>query len=44
MAGNVTLETEADVAAFLAGVEPTGRRADALTLDALFRDVTGWAP
>ena len=33
-----------DVEAFLAAVEPAGRQAEALALDALFRRVTGWEP
>lgn len=33
-----------DVAAFLAAVEPEGRRAEAMALDGLFRRVTGWEP
>jgi len=44
MADAKTIPTGADVAHFLAGVEPTRRRDDAVTLDALFRKVTGYAP
>jgi len=44
MARNKTQPTDADVAAYLASVEHPARRADAQALDALFRDVTGWAP
>lgn len=44
MTENKTVATEADVATFLAAVEPESRRADALALDAVFRDVTGFAP
>jgi hypothetical protein len=35
---------EAAVAAFLAGVTPPGKRAEAEVLDAIFRRVTGTAP
>ncbi|WP_373356069.1 DUF1801 domain-containing protein [Pseudoroseicyclus sp. CXY001] len=42
MAQQTTLSAE--VAAFLAAVEPAGRRADAEALAALFAEVTGWAP
>jgi len=41
---NKTRPTDAAVTAFLDAVEHTTRRADALALDALFRDVTGWQP
>ena len=44
MAENVTQASDADVAAFLAGVEPARRREDGLRLDALFRRATGWRP
>ena len=44
MAENRTQASDADVAAFLAGVEPARRRADGLRLDALFRRATGWRP
>ncbi|MEM6940162.1 MAG: DUF1801 domain-containing protein [Pseudomonadota bacterium] len=33
-----------DVAAFLENVTPPRRKAEAAVLDALFREVTGWAP
>lgn len=33
-----------DAMAFLAGVEPSWKREEALALDALFRRVTGWEP
>ena len=36
--------TDAAVAAFLDAVAPPARRAEALRLDALFRQVTGWRP
>jgi hypothetical protein len=39
-----TQPNDASVAAFLAGVEPPARRADAAVLDALFRRVTGEEP
>ncbi|TYB80547.1 DUF1801 domain-containing protein [Maritimibacter fusiformis] len=42
--GIKTRPTGASVAEFLAGVEPSPRRADALALDAIFREVTGWQP
>jgi hypothetical protein len=44
MADNVTRPTDASVVEFLASVEPSGRRNDALHLDTLFRRVTGWHP
>jgi hypothetical protein len=44
MAENKTQANEASVDAFLCAVEPERRRADGLTLDALFRRVTGWNP
>lgn len=44
MAENKTLPTGDDPGLFLAGVEPARRRADALALDALFREVTGFEP
>ncbi|MEX3014134.1 DUF1801 domain-containing protein [Gymnodinialimonas hymeniacidonis] len=43
-ADNKTTATEADVTAFLEAVEHRTRRADALALDALFREVTGFTP
>lgn len=44
MAEAKTRPTEIRVADFLAAVEPADKRADALALDALFRQVTGFAP
>ncbi|MBS0123956.1 DUF1801 domain-containing protein [Thetidibacter halocola] len=44
MADNVTRPTDASVAEFLASVEPSGRRNDALHLDTVFRRVSGWQP
>lgn len=49
MAETKTVETDGDVDAFLAAVEPEGRRRDALTLRALMERVTGqparlWGP
>lgn len=44
MAQNKTVATQVDVADFIASVEHPVRRADAETLDAMFRRVTGWAP
>ncbi len=44
MSGNKTVATDADVTAFLHAVDHPTRRADALTLDALFRQITGWEP
>jgi hypothetical protein len=41
---NKTRATEADVTAFLEAVEHPVRRADALALDGLFREATGWTP
>lgn len=41
---NKTRANDASVANFLAAVEPSARRADAQRLDAIFREVTGWAP
>ncbi|GGD44498.1 DUF1801 domain-containing protein [Sinisalibacter lacisalsi] len=41
---NKTRPTDAAVAEFLDAVAHPTRRADALALDALFRDVTGWQP
>ena len=41
---NKTTATEASVAEYLAAVEPEEKRADAATLDALFREVTGFEP
>ncbi|WP_281981330.1 DUF1801 domain-containing protein [Thalassorhabdomicrobium marinisediminis] len=44
MADNKTKPKEVDVQGFLQAVEHPVRRADALTLDAMFRRVTGWQP
>ncbi len=44
MADRMTVPSDASVDAFLAEVEPARRREDALVLDALFREVTGWQP
>lgn len=44
MTDNKTQATQSDVAEFLAAVDHPTRRADAARLDALFREVTGWAP
>lgn len=41
---NKTTATGQDPAAFLAGVEPARRRDEALSLDLLFRDATGFEP
>ena len=41
---NKTQVTPVDPAAFIAGVEHPTRRADAVTLDQLFRKITGWEP
>jgi len=44
MGTTMTVKTEVAVADFIAAVEHKTRHADALTLDALFRDITGWTP
>ena len=44
MTGNKTVATKADVGTFLASVEPPDKQADAIRLDALFREVTGFKP
>ena len=44
MAENKTHPTTADVPAFLNAVAHPTRRADALALDALFQEITGWQP
>ena len=44
MTENKTQPTAVDVNEFLDAVEHPTRRADALALDALFREVTGWMP
>lgn len=43
MPANKTVTTRADPATFLAGLTEA-KRAEALRLDAIFREVTGWAP
>ncbi len=40
----VTQPTDVDPAAFIASVDHPTRRADAETLDRIFREVTGWQP
>ena len=42
--GNRTVASDADVAAFLDAVEPERRRTEGQRLDAIFREVTGFAP
>ena len=44
MAQTKTQTTPVDPADFIAAVEHKTRHADALTLDALFREITGWTP
>ncbi|MEO9864807.1 MAG: DUF1801 domain-containing protein [Yoonia sp.] len=44
MADNKTKATGISPAAFIAGIDHPTRRADAETLDALFRDISGWQP
>lgn len=44
MSGNKTMPEAADVASFIASVEPEAKRRDAQVLDALFRRVTGEEP
>ncbi len=44
MTENTTQPTTVSVSDFIAGVEHPTRRADAETLDAMFRRVTGWQP
>jgi len=44
MPENKTRPTGDGVAAFLATVEHPTRRADALRLDEIFRELTGWSP
>lgn len=41
---NKTKPTDADVMAFIEAVEHPVRRADAIVLDQIFREVTGWTP
>lgn len=43
-ANNKTRATDADVSSFLENVEHPVRRADALRLNEIFQEVTGWAP
>ena len=44
MASNMTQPTDVSVEDFIAAVEHPVRRADAVTLDGIFREVTGWSP
>ena len=44
MSGNKTVETTQSVAEFLSMVEPEKKRLDAMELDRIFRDVTGFEP
>jgi hypothetical protein len=44
MSGAMTVQTDTDPMDFIAAVEHPTRRADAQTLDRLFREVTGWTP
>lgn len=44
MSENKTQPTSQSVTDFLAAVEHPTRRADAMALDAMFRDITGWQP
>lgn len=44
MPENKTKPTDANVREFLRAVEPERKRADALKLDQMFREVTGFAP
>lgn len=44
MAQNKTQATPLSVAEFIDRVEPASKKADALVLDQLFRDITGWTP
>ena len=44
MSENKTRATESDVAAFLNAVTPEEKRTDALRLDRIFRDATGFEP
>jgi hypothetical protein len=43
MAGNKTVPTPVDPTAFLAAL-PEAKRAEALRLDAIFREATAWVP
>lgn len=44
MSENRTRPTNQSVTDFVAAVEHPTRRADAMALDAMFRDITGWLP
>ena len=44
MASNMTQPTDVSVEDFIAAVEHPVRRADAVTLDGIFREVPGWSP
>lgn len=44
MAQNTTQATPLSVAEFIDRVEPASKKADALVLDQLFRNITGWTP
>lgn len=44
MSENKTRATDADVAGFLASVEPDRKRDDAVALDRIFREATGYEP
>lgn len=44
MAQNKTQASQQSVDAFIASVEHPTRRADAKTLNALFKEITGWEP
>ena len=44
MSENKTQATTQSVADFIAAVEHPTRRADAVALNAMFRDITGWQP
>lgn len=44
MAEPVTTKTDKSVAAFIAAIDHPTRHADALTLDKIFREITGWQP
>jgi len=44
MADNKTQETQIDPMDFIAGLDHPTRKADAIVLDGLFREITGWQP
>ncbi|GAB5438779.1 DUF1801 domain-containing protein [Falsiruegeria mediterranea] len=44
MSANKTQPTDADVAKYLAGVLPASKAADAVRLDQMFRQITGFQP